>query len=386
MLSFWEQQSFLKYDYIIVGSGIVGLSTAITLKENCPKATVLVLEQGVFPTGASTKNAGFGCFGSVTELLSDIDKMGEEAVLKLVERRWNGLHKLHSRLGTEATGRKNFGGTELLLKDKKYEALNANALEKIENVNELLRPLFGNKKVFTQLPSSKIAELGFNPQQVNHLIFTPYEFQIHTGNMMRSLLQYAAQQGVEVINGCQVTAIEDTGNKVEVKAKGHLSQQEIIFIARKTAVCSNAFTKKLLPHLDIKPGRGIVLVTEPIENLKFKGTYHLDEGYYYFRNFENRVILGGGRHLDFEGETTTNFEVNQYIARHLHEKLSTVILPNQAFEVAHTWAGIMAFGQNGKSPILENASENIVVGTRLNGMGVALGSTLGDEIAAKLSQ
>jgi L-2-hydroxyglutarate oxidase LhgO len=102
MLSFWEQQSFLKYDYIIVGSGIVGLSTAITLRENHPNASVLVLEQGVFPTGASTKNAGFGCFGSVTELLSDIDKMGEEAVLKLVERRWNGLHKLHSRLGTVA--------------------------------------------------------------------------------------------------------------------------------------------------------------------------------------------------------------------------------------------------------------------------------------------
>lgn len=386
MLSFWEQQSFLKYDYIIVGSGIVGLSTAITLKENHPKATILVLEQGVFPTGASTKNAGFGCFGSVTELLSDIDKMGEEAVLKLVERRWNGLHKLHSRLGTEAMGRKNFGGTELLLKDEKYEALNANALEKIEDVNELLRPLFGNEKVFTQLPTSKIAELGFNPQQVAHLIFTPYEFQIHTGNMMRSLLQYAAQKGVEVINGCQVTAVEDTGSKVEVKAQGHLSQQEMVFTACKTAVCSNAFTKKLLPQLDVKPGRGIVLVTEPIANLKFKGTYHLDEGYYYFRNFENRVILGGGRHLDFEGETTTSFELNERIVQHLHEKLSTVILPNETFEVAHTWAGIMAFGQNGKSPILENASENVVVGTRLNGMGVALGSTLGDEIATKLSQ
>lgn len=386
MLSFWEQQSFLKYDYIIVGSGIVGLSTAISLKENHPNASVLVLEQGVFPTGASTKNAGFGCFGSVTELLSDIDIMGEEAVLKLVERRWSGLHKLQSRLGAEAMGRKNFGGSELLLKGEKYEALNANALEKIEYVNELLRPLFGNEKVFTHLPTSKINELGFDTNQVAHLIFTPYEFQIHTGNMMRSLLQYAAQKGVEVINGCQVTAIEDNGNKVALKAKGTLGQQEIVFTANKTAICTNAFTQKLLPTLDIKPGRGIVLVTKPIAHLKFKGTYHFDEGYYYFRNFENRVIFGGGRNLDFEGETTDSFELNQRIVDHLHHKLSSVILPRQPFEIDHTWAGIMAFGQSGKSPILENASENVVIGTRLNGMGVALGSTIGNEIAGKLTQ
>ena len=38
-LSFWEHQSFLKYDYVIVGSGIVGLSTAAHLKEINKKAT-----------------------------------------------------------------------------------------------------------------------------------------------------------------------------------------------------------------------------------------------------------------------------------------------------------------------------------------------------------
>ncbi|WP_299454270.1 FAD-binding oxidoreductase [uncultured Microscilla sp.] len=386
MLSFWEQQSFLEYDYIIVGSGIVGLSAAITLKENHPQASVLVLEQGIFPTGASTKNAGFGCFGSVTELLADIEVMGEREVLKLVEQRWSGLQKLQNRLGADAIGRKNFGGAELLLKGEKYEALNANALEKIEYINDLLCPLFGNEKVFEKLPDSKITELGFDTHQVAHLIFNPYEFQIHTGNMMRSLLQCATQKGVEIVNGCKVTAIEDTGGQVEINTSGHLSQQEVVFTASKTAVCTNAFTQKLLPELDIKPGRGIVLVTAPVANLKFKGTYHFDQGYYYFRNFGNRVIFGGGRNLDFEGEATASFELNQQIAKHLKEKLGSVILPQQNFVVEHTWAGIMAFGQSGKRPILKNVSENIVIGTRLNGMGVALGSTIGGEVAAKLEQ
>lgn len=384
MLSFWEQQSFLKYDYIVIGSGIVGLSTAVSLKEQMPKASVLVLERGVFPTGASTKNAGFGCFGSVTELLHDIEVMGEQEVMALVQRRWNGLHKLQVRLGAEAIGRRNFGGTELLLKGEKYAELNKQALANIERVNALLQPIF-HEKVFVQLPQAKIREAGFNAEQVAHLIFTPFEFQIHTGDMMRSLLQYAAQKGVEVINGCEALTIEEQGKEVHIRAAGHLSQKEIRFTANKVAVCTNAFTRKLLPALDIKPGRGIVVVTEPIENLKFKGTFHFDEGYYYFRNFENRVIFGGGRNIDFETETTVQFELNEQITKDLEEKLTHLILPTQPFKIAHTWAGIMAFGQSGKTPILQAASENIMVGTRLNGMGIALGSTIGSEMAAALT-
>ncbi|MGZ5243758.1 MAG: hypothetical protein ACXWW0_07675 [Bacteroidia bacterium] len=41
MLSFWERESFLHYDIIIIGSGIVGLSTAISLKEKFRSAIFL---------------------------------------------------------------------------------------------------------------------------------------------------------------------------------------------------------------------------------------------------------------------------------------------------------------------------------------------------------
>jgi glycine/D-amino acid oxidase-like deaminating enzyme len=63
MLSLWEKQSFLEYDVIVVGAGITGLSTAVSIKEKNPKISVLVVERGILPTGASTKNAGFACFG-----------------------------------------------------------------------------------------------------------------------------------------------------------------------------------------------------------------------------------------------------------------------------------------------------------------------------------
>src|SRR5271154_267438 len=99
MLSFWEKQSLLNYDIIIIGSGIVGLSTAISIKEKAPRKRIMVLERAVLPTGASTKNAGFACIGSLTEILDDLKKMSEDEVLQLVDLRLKGLLKLRTRLG-----------------------------------------------------------------------------------------------------------------------------------------------------------------------------------------------------------------------------------------------------------------------------------------------
>jgi L-2-hydroxyglutarate oxidase LhgO len=72
-LSYWEIKNwFSNVDFTIVGSGIVGLHTAIRLRERFPKAKIILLEKGALPQGASTKNAGFACFGSVSEIIDDL--------------------------------------------------------------------------------------------------------------------------------------------------------------------------------------------------------------------------------------------------------------------------------------------------------------------------
>jgi len=63
-----------------------------------PKASILILEKGVLPQGASTKNAGFACFGSLSEILGDLQSHTEEEVLTLIEKRWNGLQLLRKNL------------------------------------------------------------------------------------------------------------------------------------------------------------------------------------------------------------------------------------------------------------------------------------------------
>ena len=113
-LSYWEYKSwFTAVEFTVVGSGIVGLNCALRLRERFPKATILVLEKGVLPQGASTKNAGFTCFGSVSEILEDLKHHTPDAVLSLVEKRIKGLALLRETVGDTQLDYKPWGGYEV---------------------------------------------------------------------------------------------------------------------------------------------------------------------------------------------------------------------------------------------------------------------------------
>jgi len=376
MLSYWEKQSLLQYDYIIAGSGIVGLSTAISVKEKLPAARVLVLEKDILPTGASTKNAGFACIGSLTELLSDFNAMPVDQVLAILQMRRDGLQLLRRRIGDEHMEYREEGSHELIGEAEEH------ALTQLDSVNNILRPLLG-ANAFT-LVNDRLKNFGFNGAYVRALISNNFEGQLHTGKMMRYLIDIAIAKGVEIKTGCSISHLEDlhTGVKVTVPRD---NGEEIGFMARRVAVCTNAFARQLLPELDLQPGRGQVLLTNVIPDLPFRGVFHMEEGYYYFRELEGRILLGGGRNLDFEKETTTSFDLNQEIQQQLENRLRNVILPQHSVTITDRWTGIMAFGKT-RQPMIRHHSHNIVIGVRMGGMGVAIGSTVGEQLSALLTE
>ncbi len=375
MLSYWEKQSLLQYDHIVLGSGIVGLSTAISIKTLQPQARVLVLERALLPTGASTKNAGFACIGSLTEILADLRALPPETVTALVAKRRQGLQLLRQRLGDVRIGYKEQGSYELL-SDRELPAL-----EQLNAVNRLLQPILGGD-AFTPA-NEQISSFGFNTQHARALVRNNYEGELHTGKMMRALIDLALEKQVEIKTGCTALRMEENGAGVQVVTEQFSPQEEIVFQCSRLAICTNAFTRALLPELDLQPGRGQVLITDPIPGLPFKGIFHMDEGYFYFRELDGRVLFGGGRNLDFAGEATTAFALTARIQAELEEKLRTVILPGRSFTIADRWAGIMAFG-NSKQPLLQPYTKHIFLGVRMGGMGVAIGSAVGEELAQLL--
>ena len=157
--------------------------------------------------------------------------------------------------------------------------------------------------------------------------------------------------------------------------------------ARQLLLCTNAFTKNLFPGIDIIPARGQVLLTSAIRDLPWKGSFHSDEGFYYFRNLDNRVLLGGARNKAFGDEETTEINTSVFIQEELERYLNEVVLPRYAghYVVEHRWAGIMAMGSE-KLPIVKELEDGVFCAVRMSGMGVALAPVVSQQIARMMKK
>lgn len=373
-LSYWERETFFKnFDVAVVGSGIVGLAAALHLKSMHPGLNVAILERGVLPAGASTRNAGFACFGSMTELLDDIARYGEDQVLTVVEKRWRGLQRLRALVGDENLDFQNLGGYEMFTDDE--EEIFQQCRERIPDFNRKVGAITKHGEVYKQV-DELLPGLGF--RGVRHLILNQPEGQVHTGKMMAALLRIAESQGIKIFNGIAIKRIEDSSQGVELQTDAGWTLR-----IPRILIAVNAFARTLLPDTDVTPARNQVLITHPIPNLTIEGCFHYDRGYYYFRNIDGRILLGGGRHLDNTSEQTDEFGANELIRSALVQLLKTVICPGRPVEVDAWWTGILGLGSV-KKPIVERYSENVVIAVRLSGMGVAIGTLVGQEGAEML--
>jgi glycine/D-amino acid oxidase-like deaminating enzyme len=360
MRSYWESDQFKTNDFSIIGAGILGLFTAYELSIKYPKARIAIYERDAFAAGATTKNAGFACFGSLTEIASDKKRWGDDISLEIVRKRWQGIERIQSILGHKIDY-ENLGGYELILDDESN-------VEELEGINHFLHPIF-NQNVF-RFQTEKIKEFGFG-SRVKKMIYNSLEGQIHSGKLILAMHKLLHNNNVQISTNSELTDFcQGESVSFSINGKQELKTKKLIF-------CTNAFPPEDIKS--IKPGRGQVLITRPIPNLKLKGCFHFHEGYYYFRNVDNRILFGGGRQLDFEGETDTRFLLNNTIQADLIEKLTTIILPNQTIEIDSQWSGIMAFSED-KLPLIQRLSDNVIYAMNCNGMGVSLSPITAKEI------
>ena len=229
------------------------------------------------------------------------------------------------------------------------------------------------KPVFKADVFSKVSN-KFNFSRIqNQYIRNQFEGQIDTGKMMQALIKRVQELGVIILNNTKVERYFEHSDKIEIQTTHfELSALKLIFT-------TNGFAKQLINE-DVQPARAQALITKPLKNLKIKGTFHLDCGYYYFRNVDNRILLGGGRNLDIKGETTTKLAETEKIQQSLENILKYTILPKIDFKIEQRWSGIMGVGSQ-KKPIVKQLSNHVYCGVRMGGMGVAIGSLIGKEVS-----
>ncbi|MDG1146926.1 MAG: FAD-dependent oxidoreductase [Crocinitomicaceae bacterium] len=370
-ISYWEQKSFFNnIDYLIIGAGIVGYSTALHLRKANPNSKIVILERGFLPSGASSKNAGFACFGSATELYADLQEIPEKDVWETVKLRWEGLSHLRTLIGDQQLKFETNGSWDLITEHE--TSLFEKVKDQIPYFNTKLKEITGEEGVYSIDPNVS-TKFGFN--NVITSIFNRLEGQIDTASMNHAFYKKVIAEDIHVLFGIEALSIDQNNVKT---TQGTIQSTNI-------SICTNGFGKALIPSEDIVPARAQVLITEPIKNLKIKGTFHYNKGYYYFRNIDDRILFGGGRNLDIRGETSTLLENTALITKSLNAILKNVILPSTPFKIDHQWAGIMGIGKS-KKPIVKKLDDHLFCGLRLGGMGVAIGTLVGKELASLIQE
>ncbi len=371
-LSIWEKESFYApCDIAIVGAGLMGLWTALSLKEKNPRVRITILEKNKTPLGASTRNAGFACFGSPTELFNNLETIGKDDMLRIVEMRYKGIEKIRRYFTDEQIDFDPCGGYECINKDSRYwPALD----DRISHLNKLLKDITGKRSVFTYA-GNKLDSLGL--QHFDTLVENNTEAALHSGKLIQVLTKLVISKGVQILYNFELKDWNSSANDIELISSGGERIK-----AWRTVLCTNAFTPSLIPDSEVTPGRGQIILTSPIPNLPMKGTFHFDEGYYYWRNLGNRILLGGGRNLDFEGETTTNMEGSSVIKTALEVFLRHHMHPSIQYNIEQSWSGIMAFTDT-RQPITTFKGE-FFVAIACNGMGVALTPVIAESFAGDI--
>lgn len=356
--SYWEKTSFLESpDLVIVGAGIVGLSTALFYKKNNPDARVMVLDRGFLPKGASTRNAGFACVGSIGEHLADLEKSSESEVKDRIKLRYNGLQLLKKTLGEEPIDYDPCGGYEFFKSQEDFEKVAPH----IDRFNGWMEELINEDDVY------KASKVSGYPVIANRL-----EGALHPGKMMQHLVKKVENTGVEIKWNSEVTSFGKNG---ELRIN-----DDITLHADKILLAANGFARRLLRDLEISPARGFVFVTDEQDDMPWKGIFHHDEGYVYFRNIGSRLLIGGARNLDKKAEETDHFGVNKEIKEHLTHFVSDTLKLSDRWNIDHEWSGIMGF-TNTKTPIIKKIDNHRLVAAGLSGMGIAIGMQVGQRAA-----
>jgi glycine/D-amino acid oxidase-like deaminating enzyme len=328
----------------IVGGGVTGCACALRLAEAGRR--VRLFEAREIAGGASGRNGGFALRGGAPAYDVARRELGADrarALWVLTERYLDRLEQLAGdafhRTGSLRLAADSGESIEL---EAEYEALREDGFA-VEWRPELPEPLAG---------------------RFDGAIFHPPDGSLQPARWVRRLAARAVEAGAELREHERVDSLDE------------LEADQVV-------LATDGYTHGLVRALDaaIKPTRGQVLVTEPLEQQVFPCPHYARHGYDYWQQTpDGRLVAGGFRDKAVDHEYTSQEATTPLIQGHL-DRFVTDLLGEEP-PVERRWAGI--FGTTAdRLPLVGRVPghDRVWVAAGYSGHGNVLGLACG-ELAA----
>jgi glycine/D-amino acid oxidase-like deaminating enzyme len=271
---------------------------------------------------------------------------------------------LKERLGTKQIGYKHTGGVELFHQtdQAKFQGI----IDELPALNQLMYEATGLKHTYSSVDIGMLSD-HLLPLSIRNA----YEGELNPVLMMDALYTKAVTMGVHIFKGVRVLNLDHE------KHLGLLDNGEHIHFD-KAVICTNSLARQFYPELDVSPAPNYVMYAYCPHDIGWESCYHMHDGYVYFRRIDSEFILiGGGRHILEHPMTDSEASKNQILS-YLNCQLRQLI-PKADFSIKGYWKGYLGVGAE-RMPIISEVEQDIYCAVRLGGMGVAIGSYLGNAV------
>jgi glycine/D-amino acid oxidase-like deaminating enzyme len=352
----------------IVGAGFAGLSAALHLAEM--GVDVCVLEANEPGWGASGRNGGQvnpGLKFNPDELLS---RFGGDLGRRMIDMAWGGpdfTFGLIRRLGIDCDARQN-GTLRAAANTRTAAAVAATAIQCAAH------------HMPTRLLNAEETALATGTDRYPAALFDPRGGDLHPLNYARGLAAAAQNAGALIYGNSRVVSARKQFGKWVLRT------DKAIITADKLLVVTNAYADGLWPDLrrSLVPVYSSIVATEPLPDdlaariLPLRPVLY-ESGHitvYYRLDKQNRLLMGGrGPQRALAGHTGSLDYLKRY-AEGLWPGLRGV-------RWTHAWNGQLAITPD-HLPHLHEPSEDALIYLGCNGRGVALATTMGQQLAGRL--
>lgn len=357
-VSVWQESApppaEVDHDVVVVGAGLVGSYTAGLISAS--GRDVALVEGRYLAAGASGRNAGMVLVGTRDTYAEAVERFGaDEAreIWTLTVENVRRMREIAARSGVEHEE----SGATYIASDPSYAA----ALR--ESAMMLQRDGFD-----AEFTDRDPLERGFGAA-----LLQPSDFGTQPAQLTQALV---AESGAVLYENDEVFDVSRNGAGLRVRARQHVIRCEKVVLAL------NAYAALFHPFFEryVEPGRGQVLVTQPLPPMVETLALHQRESY--FRQLDDgRLLIGGGR-LQFEDEERTFSDevtpnVQGYLARYLER-----YFPEVTLEGSRRWAGIHGITEDGL-PIIGSLPDEreVYFAVGFTGHGNSLGLMAGERVA-----